>query len=83
MQTALKMTTKVHTGGKVELWVPELPAEEMVEVIILFPLDELSSTRRPKRSVMDILAEMPGHRIFQTTADVEHYLQEEHGAWGS
>ena len=79
MQTALKMTTKVHTGGKVELVVPQLPVEEMIEVIILFPLVELSSPRS-KRSVVDILAEAPGHRLFQTAGDVECYLHEEHGA---
>lgn len=81
MQTALKMTTKVHTGGKIELTVPQLPAEEMIEVIILFPLVELSSITRPKRSVVDILSEAPGHRLFQTVDDVERYLQEEHGGW--
>jgi hypothetical protein len=80
MQTALRMNTKVHPGGKVEFVVPQLYAEEMV---ILFPAEDLSSTRHPKRSVMDILAETSGHRIFQTAADVEHYLQEEHGAWGN
>lgn len=83
MQTAFRMTTKVHTGGKVELIVPQLPVEEMVEIIILFPLAELSSTIPPKRSVMDILREMPGHRLFQTVEDVTHYLQEEHGTWGN
>ncbi|MEW6609435.1 MAG: hypothetical protein AB1414_18655 [bacterium] len=83
MQTALRMTTKVHSGGKVEFVVPQLHDEETVEVIILFPADIFSSTRSPKRSVMDILTETSGHRIFQTAADVEHYLQEEHETWGN
>jgi hypothetical protein len=83
MQTALRMTTKVQTGGKVELIVPQLPSEEMVEVIILFPLTETALSTSPKRSVLDILAEAPGHRLFQTAADVDQYLLEEHGAWGN
>jgi len=83
MQAAVRMTTKVHTGGKIELLVPQLPIEEMIEVILLFPLIEQTSTLRPKRSVVDILAEASGHRIFQTVSDVDHYLHEEHGAWGN
>ncbi len=83
MQTALKMTTKVHTGGRIELIVPQLPVEEVIEVILLFPLHERASTPRKKRSVVEILAEAPGHRVFQTVGDVDHYLQEEHDAWGN
>ncbi len=83
MQTALRMTTKVHQGGRIELILPELTDEETVEVIILFPKEELPSSRQPKRSVMEILDNLLGHRIFHTAADVEQYLQEEHGAWGN
>lgn len=79
MQTALRMTTKVRTGGKLELVVPQVHAEKVVDVIILFPSDEPSS---PKRSVMEILTETSGHRVFQTAAEVEHYLQKEHETWG-
>jgi len=82
MQTAIRMTTKVQSGGKLELTVPQLNAEEMVEVIVLFPSDDQPLTRRPKRSVMDILTEATGHRLFQTAADVERYLQQEHETWG-
>jgi len=62
--------------------VPQLNAEEMVEVIVLLPSDDLPSARRPKRSVMDILTEASGHRIFKSAADVEHYLQQERETWG-
>ena len=83
MQTALRMTTKVHTGGRIEMIVPQLPVEEVIEVILLFPLIEQASPPQKKRSVVEILAEAPGHRVFRTVGDVDHYLQEEHGAWGN
>lgn len=83
MQAAMKMTTTVHAGGRIELIVPQLPVEEMIEVILLFPVIERASTPQKKRSVMEILAEAPGHRVFRTVSDVERYLQEEHGAWGN
>ena len=81
MQTALKTTTKVLVGGKVEIVAPQLPANELVEVIIIFPIAQESLTTPVKRSVMDILRESPGHRIFKTAADVDRYLMEEHNAW--
>ena len=82
MQTALRTTTKVLAGGKVELVVPQLPTDTLVEVIILYPqpTESLSTT---KHSALDILAEAPGHRLFKTAADVEEYLSKEHDAWDS
>jgi len=78
MQTALRATTRVLAGGKVELIVPQLPMNELVEVIILFSMPNDYFTRR---SAWDILAEVPGHRLFKTAADVDKYLTEERNAW--
>jgi hypothetical protein len=83
MQTALKTTTKVLAGGKVEIIAPQLPANEVVEVIIVFPGPQEALAETVKRSAIDILREAPGHRIFQTVADVDTYLAEEHNAWDS
>ncbi len=66
MQTALKTTTKVLAGGKVEIVAPQLPANERVEVIIMFPLSQASQTIPAKRSTMDILRESPGRRSTET-----------------
>ena len=81
MQTAWKTTTKVHSGGKVEIVAPQLPANELVEVIIMFPISQESHTIPVKRSAMEILRESPGHWLFKTAADVDTYLTEEHNAW--
>ncbi len=66
MQIALKTTTKVLSGGKVEIVAPQLPVNERVEVMIMFPLSQASQTIPAKRSAIDILRESPGHRNAET-----------------
>ncbi len=76
MQKALRIRTTVQAGGKVEIASLELEAGQTVDVVVT----RSSSTER--RSVVDILAEAPGHRLFKTAADVAAYLAEEKEAWG-
>ncbi|MCB0073384.1 MAG: hypothetical protein KDE20_18070 [Caldilineaceae bacterium] len=35
------------------------------------------------RSVVDVLEEAPGHRIFHSSDDVDHYLDSERQSWAS
>ena len=75
MQKALHIRTKVLPGGKVEVASPELEAGQTVDVVVT----RSSSTER--RSVVDILAEAPGHRLFKTGKEVDDYIKEERAAW--
>jgi hypothetical protein len=77
MRTALHLKTTVLSGGKIEIVDQELPAGELVDVIVLLA----ASPASVRRSAMDILAEAPGHRLFKTATDVEAYLQHEREAW--
>lgn len=77
MQSALRLTTRVQAGGKIEVSDTQLPEGEPVDVIVLFP--QPGETAR--RSVVDILAEAPGHLAFQTAEEVDAYLREERDAW--
>jgi hypothetical protein len=77
MRAALHLKTTVLPGGKIEIVDQELPAGEPVDVIVLLS-DSPASVRR---SAIDILAEAPGQRLFQTAADVDAYLQREREAW--
>ena len=76
MQKTLHIRTTVQPGGKVEFASPELEAGQSVDVVVT----RSSSTER--RSVVDILAEAPGHLVFKTAAEVKAYLAEEKEAWG-
>ena len=77
MQTALRMTALVQPGGKIELTDRELPEGQSVEVIVLLP----STSVVPRRSILDVLADAPGHLAFQTADEVDSYLREERDAW--
>ena len=77
MQTALRLTTWVRAGGKVEFTDAQLPTGKSVDVIVLLP----PMTDTSRRSVVDILAEAPGHLAFQNVEEVDAYLREEREAW--
>ncbi len=77
MQTALHLKTTVLPGGKIELSNPRLPYGELVDIFVILP--ELPAT--PVSSALDILAQVPGQRLFKTAAEVDAYLQEERTAW--
>ena len=79
MQTAIRVQTKVQSGGKIEISDPQLPAGENVEVIILLSSPSLED----RRSVVDILADASGHRLFRTAEEVKRYIQDERGSWES
>jgi len=81
MQTALRTTTKVLAGGKVEIVVPQLSVNELVEVIIVFPTPQEPLATTMKRSALEILMAAPGPQIFKTAAEVETYLREERDTW--
>jgi hypothetical protein len=77
MQAALRLTAWVQPGGKIEVSDTQLPTGKSVELIVLFPQPEETT----RRSVVDVLAEAPGHLAFQTAEEVDAYLREERDAW--
>ena len=76
MQKPLHIRTTVQPGGKVEIVSRELEAGQSVDVVV----PRSSSTERC--SVVDILAEAPGHRLFKTAKEVGDYVREERASWG-
>lgn len=77
MQTALRLTSMVQPGGRIEVSSPQLPAGKSVEIIVLLSQE----TNFVRRSVADILAEAPGHLVFQTAEEVDAFIAEERDAW--
>ena len=75
MQKALHIRTTVLPGGKVEVASPELEAGQTVDVVVT------RSSSAERRSVVDILAEAPGHRLFKTGKEVDDYIKEERASW--
>jgi hypothetical protein len=77
MQAALRMMAQVQAGGKIEVVDAQLPVGTSVEVIVLLP----QSISKAARSILDILAEAPGHLAFKTAEEVDAYLRAERDAW--
>ena len=75
MQKALHIRTKVLPGGKVEFASPELEVGQSVDVVVT------RSSSIERRSLVDILAEAPGHRLFKTAKEVDDYIKEERASW--
>ena len=78
MQSALRLSAWVKPGGKIEISDSQL-LPGRVDVIVLVP-----SVPEPSRaSILDVLAEAPGHLIFENAEAVDAYLLEEREAWVS
>ena len=75
MQKALHIRTTVQPGGRVEVASPELEVGQSVDVVVT------RSSSIERRSVVDILAEAPGHRLFKTGKEVDDYIKEERASW--
>ena len=79
MQPALHISTKVLPGNKIEIYTPELPVGNAVEVFVIIK----NTSSRSRRSAIDLLDELPGQRLFKTPEEADRYLQEERRAWES
>ena len=77
MQKALHIRTTVLPGGRIEIVDKGLPVGESVDVDVVVRYDKAA----PRRSVVDILAEAPGHRLFKTAKEVDDYIREERASW--
>lgn len=78
MSTTIHHRLTVLPGGKIELFDPQLPSGQDVDVFVLVS-DIAVESARP--SALEILAQAPGHRLFQTSDDVDAYVEDERQAW--
>jgi len=77
MTMALRITTTVLPGGRIEVTDPQLPSGEAVDLIVLLP----EPAEGPRHSIADVLGQSPGGLVFQTAEEVETYIREERDAW--
>jgi hypothetical protein len=69
-----------------DLTISHLPSEEQIQLasLILEKVVEAQSepTRKQERlSVLEILKDWPGQRLFKTSAEADAYLREERDSW--
>ena len=61
--------------------VQALIAGKRQEAEALLPNLETDSMVKPRRSLLDIIAEAPGHQIFDSAESVDKYIAEERATW--
>jgi|GEM_PF-2021754 len=61
--------------------VHALIAGKPQEAEALLPNIETDSTTKPQRSLQEIIAEAPGHQLFDSAESVDKYIAEERAAW--
>ena len=74
---SLRTETTVLPGHRIEISAPELPEGTRVEVLIMPATTPLPA----RRSALEIIESLQGHRLFQTPEQVRRHLQEERDAW--
>lgn len=76
MASAVQRAAVVGPGGAIAIRVPELAPGQRVRVTVEVEQDPASL-----RAAIEVLAELPGHRLFQTAEAVDAYLRTEREAW--
>ena len=79
MQAALRITTKVLPGKRIEINLPDSEIGEDIEVIIVLP----EKPKNKQRRALEILD--AAHKLgpFRTPEEIDRYIQEERDSWDS
>jgi hypothetical protein len=79
MQPALRITTKVLPGNKIEIEIPEAQIGDTVDVFVVLP----EKVEPKKRSVIEIIEESRRRHPSRTAEDIDRQLQQERLSWDS
>ncbi len=76
MQSAIRITTKVLAGNKLEIQVPPGSVGEEVEVFVIVP-------EKPpgRRKVLELLTEIRSRHVSRTVEEIDRELEEERNSW--
>jgi len=77
MLPARRIRAAVQPGHKIEIAAPDLEVGQLVDVLV-FPQPQAAKQHWAR----DVLARAPGHRLFQTAAEVDAYIRAERDSWG-
>lgn len=79
MQSALRITTKVLPGDKVEVQLPPGSVGEEVEVFVILP----EKPQLGRRRVLEMLEEIRTRHTSRTVEEIDRELQAERDSWDS
>ena len=79
MQSAIRITTKVLAGNKLQIEVPPGSVGKEVEVFVIIP----EKPQRGRRKVLALLTEIRSRHVSRSVAEIDQELQEERNSWDS
>ncbi|MHC5610579.1 MAG: hypothetical protein ACYTXA_06060 [Nostoc sp.] len=79
MQPALRITTKVLPGNKIEIKIPEAEIGDSVDVFVILP----EKAQPKRRSVLEIIEQSRRRHASRTAEDIDRQLQQERLSWES
>lgn len=79
MQSALRITTTVLSGGKVELQLPLESVGDEVEVFVVLP----EKSRSQQQPILEFFADIHRQGPFRTPEEIDRDIQMEKDAWDS
>lgn len=80
--TSIHTTATVGPDGTLDLHVPNLPPGQRVSITI-----EPEQTAPAPQAlsggvhIIDLIKDLPGHRLFKTAEEVDEYLRQERESW--
>ena len=77
MAIEVHVNTIVLQGGRIEISIPKLVAGQRASVVVT--VEDQGPVEQ--RHVIDILAALPGHQLFQNAQEVDAYLRGERDSW--
>lgn len=77
MNVAWHGTTTVQPGNKIRITAPELTEGQTVHVFVF----ESETPEGVRRSALEIIDSLKGHRLFATPEEVDSHVREERDSW--
>jgi hypothetical protein len=82
MALPIRIGATVSPDGKIELALPELHPGERVSITIEPEQPEIPPLApNGGISMIDLIKDLPGHRLFKTAEEVDDYLRQERDSW--
>ena len=77
MQSAIRITTKVLPGDKLEIQLPPGAVGEEVEVFVILP----EKPQPGRRKVLEFIEEIRSRHASRTVEEIDRELQAERNSW--
>ncbi len=79
--TSIRTSAVVGPDGALDLHVPNLPPGERVSITIESEQGQSAQPPAGPIHIIDLIKNLPGHRLFKTAEEVDEYLRQERDSW--